>query len=157
MTYLYAGLGIVMLVPIMAGLQLAVAMGELEAGNNTVLEQRWQRDLPSRQAENQYLDDEKQSLQALLASPLLASFDCRPGTFLGPEVVASGFALDPLVVMPQGCVVLSGRPFDSRQGLERRARLTLTLTAPGRATIREACLVSTSDQRCGLEQELTKP
>lgn len=40
MLFLYAGLGMAMLLPIMAGLQIALSLTELEAGNDQVLSDR---------------------------------------------------------------------------------------------------------------------
>ncbi len=152
MTYLYAGLGVAMLLPIIAGLQLAVAMAELEASNSVVLETRRINDLPSRQQEIDYLASEKQELQSLLAK--IAGFDCSMASFAGSDALASPFSMNSAVSYGRSCVLMTDRPFDVKSNAERKARLYVEVSSSGIPRVRDACLVITMDQRCALEQEI---
>lgn len=152
MTYLYAGLGVAMLLPIIAGLQLAVAMAELEASNSVVLETRRINDLPSRQQEVDYLASEKQELQSLLDK--IAGFDCSMASFAGSDALASPFSMNSAVSYGRSCVLMTDRPFDVKNALERKARLYVEVSSSGIPRVRDACLVITLDQRCALEQEI---
>lgn len=152
MTYLYAGLGVAMLLPIIAGLQLAVAMAELEASNSVVLETRRINDLPSRQQEIDYLASEKQELQSLLDK--IAGFDCSMASFAGSDALASPFSMNSAVSYGRSCVLMTDRPFDVKSNAERKARLYVEVSSSGIPRVRDACLVITMDQRCALEQEI---
>lgn len=152
MTYLYAGLGVAMLLPIIAGLQLAVAMAELEASNSVVLETRRINDLPSRQQEIDYLASEKQELQSLLDK--IAGFDCSMASFAGSDALASPFSMNSAVSYGRSCVLMTDRPFDVKSNAERKARLYVEVSSSGIPRVRDACLVITLDQRCALEQEI---
>ena len=152
MTYLYAGLGVAMLLPIIAGLQLAVAMAELEASNSVVLETRRLNDLPSRQQEVDYLASEKQELQSLLDK--IAGFDCSMASFAGSDALASPFSMNSAVSYGRSCVLMTDRPFDVKSNAERKARLYVEVSSSGIPRVRDACLVITMDQRCALEQEI---
>jgi hypothetical protein len=151
-TYLYAGLGVAMLLPIIAGLQLAVAMAELEASNSVVLETRRINDLPSRQQEIDYLASEKQELQSLLDK--IAGFDCSMASFAGSDALASPFSMNSAVSYGRSCVLMTDRPFDVKSNAERKARLYVEVSSSGIPRVRDACLVITLDQRCALEQEI---
>jgi hypothetical protein len=151
-TYLYAGLGVAMLLPIIAGLQLAVAMAELEASNSVVLETRRINDLPSRQQEIDYLASEKQELQSLLDK--IAGFDCSMASFAGSDALASPFSMNSAVSYGRSCVLMTDRPFDVKSNAERKARLYVEVSSSGIPRVRDACLVITMDQRCALEQEI---
>ena len=152
MTYLYAGLGVAMLFPIIAGLQLAVAMAELEASNSVVLETRRIKDLPSRQQEVDYLASEKQELQSLLNA--MTGFDCSMASFAGSDALASPFSMNSAVSYGRSCVLMTDRPFDVKSNAERKARLYVEVSSSGIPRVRDACLVTTLDQRCALEQEI---
>ena len=152
MTYLYAGLGVAMLFPIIAGLQLAVAMAELEASNSVVLESRRIKDLPSRQQEVDYLASEKQELQSLLNA--MTGFDCSMASFAGSDALASPFSMNSAVSYGRSCVLMTDRPFDVKSNAERKARLYVEVSSSGIPRVRDACLVTTLDQRCALEQEI---
>jgi hypothetical protein len=151
-TYLYAGLGVAMLFPIIAGLQLAVAMAELEASNSVVLESRRIKDLPSRQQEVDYLASEKQELQSLLNA--MTGFDCSMASFAGSDALASPFSMNSAVSYGRSCVLMTDRPFDVKSNAERKARLYVEVSSSGIPRVRDACLVTTLDQRCALEQEI---
>jgi len=151
-TYLYAGLGVAMLFPIIAGLQLAVAMAELEASNSVVLETRRIKDLPSRQQEVDYLASEKQELQSLLNA--MTGFDCSMASFAGSDALASPFSMNSAVSYGRSCVLMTDRPFDVKSNAERKARLYVEVSSSGIPRVRDACLVTTLDQRCALEQEI---
>lgn len=156
MIYLYAGLGLMMMLPIMAGLQMAVDMGALEVGyNDHTLKQKWQEHQQALQQEIQYLDGEKLALNSILKSPNFSSFDCTLAGFSGPLAAASGYQLDPTAALVQGCVFEAQSAYDiTPEHGERKARLLVERDSGGAFHVSDACLVSTAGQRCALEQEL---
>lgn len=81
MLFLYAGLGMAMLLPIMAGLQIALSLTELEAGNDQVL------------------SDRQASRQILLA---------EESSFMRQEIVSFNQQVDLTTASGPGCPALSG-------------------------------------------------
>lgn len=156
MTYLYAGLGIAMLLPIMAGFQLAIAMSELQSSNNSIVLSNESQSQQERQQENQYLDSENLQLQEAIKTVNAAggSVDC---TFPIPAGLSDeGFVLSQ--IYSSACSFTSERPFPYpyNDGIERKARLYVELSGSGTTSVTnviDQCLVTTATQRCGLEQE----
>ena len=155
MTYLYAGLGVAMLLPIMAGLQFAVALGELESSNDSVLLLRQGRSDVERQQQVAYLDSERLLLQeAIAALDVTTPLNC-----LNPSPTSlfdRGFILQQ--TYSSACSFVSERPLpvSYSDGLSRQARLFVELSGSGvvkASEIVDQCVVTDVNQRCALEQE----
>ena len=153
MTYLYAGLGIAMLLPIMAGLQFAVAMAERESANEGLLLSGQLVAAQARQQEISYLSDESQLLLKKLADPSLSDFDCQPRSLIGAANADIGFSLGQGYA--RACSFVTDRPFPYpyKDGVDRKARIYLSVSTNGVETVVDSCLVTSADQRCAVEQE----
>jgi len=81
MLFVYAGLGMAMLLPIMAGLQMALALSELEVGNDQVLSERFLNS--SRVEENLFMAPLQEKFKA--EAPLFNS-SCPPLPTFGVAV-----------------------------------------------------------------------
>ena len=155
MTYLYAGLGVAMLLPIMAGLQFAVALGELESSNDSVLlARKGQADVETQQ-EVAYLNEERLQLQeAIQLLDIATPLEC---SFPSPNALSDrGFVMQQTYSL--ACSFISDRPLPlaKSDGLTRKARLFVELSGSGAvktAEIVDQCIVTDVVQRCGLEQE----
>lgn len=135
MLFLYAGLGMAMLLPIMAGLQISVALAELEAGNDQLLMER----KDSRRA----LMSEESSFMRQAIDSFREQVDLVSKTSATCPVVGGGFQLVGATGSSVNCPYwlepnVEDYPLLSRQG---RGRFFIRLSSSGVVDVRDACFI----------------
>lgn len=155
MTYLYAGLGIAMLLPIMAGLQFAIALAELESGNDAIVSTQQMNERAATQREMEYLQSESEEFSKALkpSGPADKPFACdsTPGA-----IESLGYRIDP-VAYGSACSFISVVPAPLPGGGKVRIYVELTVAGTGTADVVDACMLSNDSDRCVLEQERQPP
>lgn len=155
MTYLYAGLGIVMLLPIMAGLQFAIALAELESGNDAIVRTQQKNGSAATQREMVFLQSEREQFSKALKPSGQAEklFACDST----PEAIESlGYRIDS-VAYGSACSFISVVPAPLPGGGKVRIYVELTGAGTGTADVVDTCILSNDSDRCALEQERQPP
>jgi len=141
MLFLYAGLGMAMLLPIMAGLQISVALAELEAGNDRLLMER----KDSRRA----LLSEESSFMRQAIDSFREQADLVPKSNATCRVLGGGFQLVGATGSSVNCpywLEPNSQDFPrlSKQG---RGRFFIRLSSSGVVDVRDGCFIDFSGPR----------